>query len=255
MARPLKVLFFDIETAPLLAHVWTAKVEYVPSDMFVHDSFMLSWAAKWKGSPKVLSDVLTPDEARAQNDKRIVESLASVVREADLLIAHNIDRFDVPMLNNRLLGMKLEPVGPVRTLDTLTLARKAFRLASNKLDYLLRFLGLPRKLKTDFELWRLAYMGDKKALSYMQEYNEHDVVSLEKALDRMMPYLRNAPRFFEAEREGERACPYCGSDKMTPRKYYRTQASTFTQYQCGNCLKYSRARTTERSKKLGVHPL
>jgi DNA polymerase elongation subunit (family B) len=251
----LKVLLFDIETAPMLAYIWNPAEQYVTMDRLIEDTFILNWGAKWWGKDGVTSHTVTKKEALARDDTRLVRKLGEMIRQADVIVGHNVNSFDLPKLNGRLLVLGEEPVGPVRTVDTRVLSKKNFGLAYNKLDYLGQALGLGRKIKTDFDLWRESLQGNTKALRQLAEYNVQDVLLLEKVFDKIAPYVRNMPRLFEAEREGQRACPYCGNEALQPRKYYRTQASTFTQYQCGVCGKYSRARTTERRKKLGVHPL
>lgn len=249
-----RVLFFDLETAPSLAYVWHPTDDYVPSDRLIHPNFLLTWAAKWAGDRKVSTGRLTPDEARAQDDSRIVESMAALIREADIVVAHNVAKFDLPTLNARLLLLGLEPLGPVRTIDTLTLARKSFRLPYSKLDYLGEVLGLGRKLKTDFDLWRNAYHGDERALAKMLRYNRQDVVLLERVFDRLLPYVKNLPRLVEAAADGEMVCPTCASAQLQRRGTHKTNACTYQQYQCQECKRYCRARLSEK-RRLGVHPL
>lgn len=255
MSQPLKILFFDIETAPLLAHVWRPYDGYISHPQLVHDSFMLTWAAKWAGDERVMSARLTKAEARSQDDSRIVGKLADLVRQADIVVAHNVRRFDIPMLNNRVMLLGLEPLGPTREIDTLVLAKKNFRLAYNKLDYLAEVLGLGRKIKTDFDLWLEAYHGDQDALKEMDRYCRHDVELLEQVFHKILPYARNVGRLVDADREMERACPFCGSDRLQKRGFHRTNASNFQRFQCNDCKKYSRTRSAARNTKLGVHPL
>lgn len=252
-----KILLFDIETAPLLSYVWTAKTEYVPYKQMIHDSFMLTWSAKWYGEKEMYGDLLTSKEARKQNDTRIVHTLSDMIRSADVVIAHNVDRFDIPMLNNRLLILGIEPLGPVRTLDTLKLSKQNFRLAYNKLDYLAEVLGLPGKIDTTFELWENAYHGDEDALNEMYTYNQQDVVVLEQVFDRLKPYVRGLPRLFDADFDGQMICLYCGGKHFQRRGFYRTQASNFIKYKCQNkkCGRFSRAKATEKDKRASVHPL
>lgn len=255
MARAHKILYWDIETAPAIAYIWRPDDQYVPMDRLIEPSFILNWGAKWEGERKVYSGLVTPEEAIARDDSRIVSDIAHMLREADASVAHNGDKFDFPILNGRILKHQLEPLGPLRTIDTLTLSRKAFQLPYHKLDFLGEYLGLGRKLKTNQDLWNRCVAGDKLALARMKRYNRQDVVLLEKVFEAMKPYVRNLPRLFDAERENERACPFCGLDTLQVRGYYRTQASTMVKYQCTVCERYSRAKSTERLKKLGVHPL
>ena len=255
MAEPLQILLFDLETAPLLAHVWRPDDAYIPHERMIHDSFLLCWGAKWRHQKTVMTGVLTPKEAVAQDDTRIVKELADLIREADIVVAHNADRFDVPMFNNRLLLLGLEPLGPVRTLDTLTLARKNFRLSHNSLDYLGQALGLGSKVKTDFALWRRCYQGELSALERMRAYNRRDVVLLGQVFERLLPYVKNLPRLVEGSHRGEMSCPSCGSGDVIKRGFFRTQASTFQKVQCVFCGRYSRYRTSEPVNKLGLTPL
>jgi hypothetical protein len=250
----LKILFYDLETAPLLAHIWHPADDYVSMERLIHDSFLLTWSAKWRGEKPIFSGVLTGEEAVAQDDTQIVSDLADLIREADFVVAHNANKFDIPMLNNRLLALTLEPIGPKQSMDTLVWAKRNFRLAYNKLDYLGEFLGLGRKLKTDFQLWQDCYHGDEAALAKMAKYNKQDVVLLEKIFEALLPYVKNLPRLVEPTGAQQDACPTCGSGRLQRRGVSRTNTSTFQRFQCGGCRRYCRARTSER-EKLGVTPL
>lgn len=251
----MRVLFWDIETAPMLAYIWQAKTEYVHAGAITHEVFMLGWAAKWEGEKKVHSDILSPHEALDQDDARLIAPLADLVREADVVVAHNGDRFDIPMLNNRLLLLGLEPLGPVKTIDTCTLARRSFRLASNKLDYLAQQLGVGKKLDTDFDLWKQCYAGDLKALAKMHRYNRKDVKLLEDVYERLTPYVRGLPRLVDASYQDERICPSCGSEALQKRGLYRTNASSFQRFHCQGCGRWSRSRSAEKALKVNAVPL
>lgn len=255
MAQPLKILFFDVETAPLLSFVWRPTQDWIPPEMIIDDYFLLTWAAKWREDDKIYSMRLTSREAKKGDDKRIVEGLAEMIREADIVVAHNINRFDIPRVNTRLALLGIEPLDPVRTIDTLPLARKNFSFAHNKLDYLAEKFGYGNKMDTDFELWEGAYHGEVKALKYMAEYNRQDVVLLQDVFEAMLPYARGVPRLVRAEYEREHACPFCGSHDLQKRGFYETNASVFQRWQCNVCKKYSRSWKSEKKEKLGTHPL
>jgi len=250
----LRVLFYDLETSPLLAYIWRPADDYVTMDRLIHDSWLICWSAKWAHETKIHTGLVTTQEAIDQDDSRIVQELAEMIRSADIIVAHNGDRFDLPRFNARLLLLGQEPLGPVQTIDTLTLARKNFALAYNKLDYLAEILGFGNKLKTDFALWRNAYHGDPKALKQMSRYNVKDVVLLEKVFNKLKPYVKGLKRLMEPDYYNEFACPFCGSDDLVKRGLVRSQSSTFQRYQCGGCDKYSRSRVAEKPK-FSVVPL
>lgn len=250
---PLRILFFDLETAPLLAHVWSAYADYVGHEQMLHDSFLLTWSAKWGDQKRIISARLTTREAQDQDDTRIVAELADLIREADIIIAHNVDRFDLPMFNNRLLLLGLEPLGPVQTIDTLKLAKSSFRLAYNKLDYLAYKLGLGKKIKTDFNLWRQAYLGSETALAKMERYNRRDVQLLEQVFEKLKPYVKKLPRMVDGSGV---ICPVCGSDHYQKRgtRYHRTNAFNYQRFQCQNCGRYFRLKKAE-PKSLETRPI
>ena len=256
-AIPLRVLFFDVETSPLLSYHWRVWKENIAPSQIERESFLLTWAARWQGQKRILSDLLTGDEARSQDDGRIVESLAKLVRTADVIVAHNVDRFDHPVLNTRLLQLGLEPLPPVRTLDTLKIAKKSFKKTFNRLSYLADSLGIEAKHPMEFEDWRQACAGNVTALKKMRAYCRQDIEVLEAVFDRMRPYAKGMPRLVEATHEMQRACPHCGAgfDAMKPSGTHRTNASNFQRYRCDECGKYARTRSAARGTKLALHPL
>jgi hypothetical protein len=255
-ATQLKVLFFDLETAPLLAYVWGPREDWIPHDRMQHDSFLLCWSASWLGENKIYSGRLTSEEAQEQNDQCIVNQLIELIREADVLVAHNIDGFDVPMFNNRLMLQGLEPMGPKRTIDTLKLARKHLRLAYNKLDYLAAVIFGDHKIKTDFELWRDCYHGNEAALAKMLRYNRKDVVLLKAVYEWLLPYVQGTPKLHVPDFDGQHACPHCGAfgNKLTKRGFHHTNVSSFQRYRCEDCGKYSRDRKAVKAR-FDVAPL
>jgi uncharacterized protein YprB with RNaseH-like and TPR domain len=148
-----KVLILDIETAPISAYVWGIWQQNVGTHQIQSDWFCLTWAAKWLFEDKVYSGKLKPKEATNQNDKRIIEGIWALVNEADIVIAHNGQKFDMPRLNSRFILNGLQPPLPYQIIDTLLHIRRQFGFTSNKLDYVNKLLNLERKKETSFELW------------------------------------------------------------------------------------------------------
>lgn len=247
--QPLRILFFDIETAPMRAYIWSPKQDYIPHNQVISDSFMLCWAAKWNDGSKVMSAKLTPEEVAEADDSRIAAALADLVREADLVCAHNGDRFDVPRLNARLLMNGLEPVPPVESLDTLKLAKKSIGVAHYNLDALARALGLGTKIKTDFDLWLKVLEGSEVAMQHMTRYCRNDVVLLEKVFERLRPYARGLRRLTGG---GEGAfCPYCGSREFERRGTRHNSAGSQQRFHCLNdeCGRYFHHKTSDAGKR------
>lgn len=241
---PLRILFFDVETSWMIVKTHHPKVEYIRSDQVVHRRFMHCWAAQWAGEKKVHADRQTSAEATAKDDSRIAASLAALVREADYVVAHNGDNFDIPKLRNRLIIAGLEPPGPVPSIDTLKMARK-LGFDHNNLDSLAGELGVGKKVENPRGLWDEAYEGNDFALQQMVRYCKHDVALLAGVFERLRPHAVSLPRLVDGEGS---FCPYCGSTEYQRRGSRRTNAGTSQRYQCNECGRFFRDKTSDAGK-------
>lgn len=250
--KRVKLLFYDIETAPLLSFHWAARAEYIGHTFRVEDDRMLlCWAAKWSDSTNVISKRVTKAEALAQDDERIVGGLADLMRQADYVVAHNGNRFDWKRVNSRLLLNKLPPLGRVQTIDTLQIARQSFDLPWNRLDYLAQKLGYGGKLDTDFDLWRRAYYGDVAALKEMETYCRQDVILLEHVFHAITPYAKTLPRLVDATEWRQELCPYCGSQDRKKTGVYRTSVNNYPKWRCDGCQREYRGWRAIGDKAIG----
>lgn len=230
-----RILLADIETLPNVVTSWGLNV---PSKYLSHENILsersivcASW--KWLGKAKVYSaDVL--DSPGKHRDGGILRKLSGAWSQADAIVAHNGDRFDVPWIKTRMIYAGMEPPPPVPTIDTRSLARRHFYFNSNRLDYLGKYLGVGQKIRTDFHLWLDAMKGRREAIAKMVAYNREDVRLLERVYLKLRPFLPakvNASQWSTAEL----ACPKCGSDKIHARGLMRLAASTRQRFQCQTC--------------------
>ncbi len=229
---PVRILIFDIETSQLVAKLWSLRNnDYVNPERVLKDWMIICWSAKWLFDDKILSDKLTPAEAKRGDDKRVTRSLWKLLNEADIVVAHNGDRFDIKKVNARFLKYGLGHPNYYKSIDTLKVARKEFALTSNKLDYICKYLGIDAKIDTGgIALWDAAEDGDQKALDKMSRYCDNDVVILEELYLEIRPYIRNHPSL-EQYVDGK-ACPNCGSKELKESGVYRTQKRAYTAYRC-----------------------
>ena len=238
-----KILVFDIETSPLLSYTWGKWKQNINDCQLINDWFMITWSAKWLFDDKYLSDKLTPEEAIKQNDKRIVKSIFELIDKADIVIAHNGDKFDLRKLNTRFLFYELGTPSSYQSIDTLKHARKQLSVTSNRLDYLGKFFGLDRKIETGgFELWANCLRGDEKALKDMETYNIQDVKLLEDVYLFLRPYIKPHPNLALFIDDELKRCPTCGSDQLEWKSEYITTVSVYAEYKCKCCGSNSRER-------------
>jgi len=242
-----KILILDIETAPIKAYVWGLFKQNVGLNMIDRDSYMLSWSAMWLGDKEVMSDSLPEHKSyvfSASNDRHIVESVWRLLDEADIVVAHNGKGFDIPKINARFLQHGIAPPSPYKIVDTLKTARSAFKLTSNKLDYLAQYLGVGKKMSTGgFELWEGCMNSDPKSWKKMVKYNKRDVLILEKVYKKLRPWIRPHPNLALYDDKIGRVCPTCGGHHIQKRGNYMTTTGRYQRYQCMNCMTWSRERT------------
>lgn len=229
-----KILILDIETSPMKAYVWKRWKENISLDQTISEWFMISWSAKWLNSSDIMGEVLTSEEAINEDDFRIVKSLWILLDEADIVIAHNGSRFDIPKINSRFIINGFPPPKPYKQIDTLITAKKVFGFSSNKLDALATYFNIPNKIETDFELWKKSIEGDKEALSYMLKYNKQDVLILEKVYLKLRPWIYKHPNINTIN--GINKCPFCGSNSVTKQDInVNLQVNTYSLYRCDTC--------------------
>ena len=243
--RPeVKILILDIETSPMQAYVWKRWKENISLDQTISEWFIICWSAKWLNDDKAFGDCCTSDEMLAEDDMRVCYSLWKVLNEADIVIAHNGNRFDIPKINSRFVVHNFLPPSPYKQIDTLDVAKKNFNFSSNKLDALAGYFNIEHKNPTDFNLWKACMAGDKSALKYMFEYNIKDVEILEKVYLRLRPWIKNHPNLATMTMADELVCPVCGKKDIIPipGKYARTAISQYQVYRCRDCYAVIRGR-------------
>ena len=248
--RIAKILLLDIETAPMQVLAWGLFKPYLSHDNILKKGFILSWAAKWLFSSETKSDVLKTEEAKKGNDKRICESIWNMINDADIIIGHNIRKFDIKWLNAEFILNGIKPPSPYQTIDTLTEARKHFKFPSNRLDYLGKIMVRKEKIETNYKLWKMCMIGDQDALQKMVKYNENDVLLLEDVYVELRPWIKSHPNMGMYIDSDKSVCGNCGSENLIwEDKYYTTMVSKFAAYRCNNCGAYSRCRTTALNKE------
>lgn len=238
----VKVLLFDIESSPNIAYLW-GKYEQNALGDFIRERQIICFAWKWLGEKKThcLSLPMLRGYRRNPDDNRaLILKLHSLMSQADVVVAHNVDGFDDKMANTDFIVNGLKPPKPHKTVDTLKVARSKFRFNSNKLDDLGARLGLGRKVHTGgFALWAGCLRGDMKSWNLMERYNRNDVDLLEKVYLRLRPWMSNHPNMNALD--GRSACPICRAPavRMIVRKHRMTATGKKIQFQCRDCGKFS----------------
>ncbi len=254
-----RVLFFDIETSPLLAFVWGLFEQNVALNQIHTDWHVLSWSAKWLGSPA--KSAMYMDQRRAKNiedDSHILKALWKLLDEADIVVTQNGKRFDVKKLNARFIMHGMQPPSPFKHIDTLEIAKRNFGFTSNKLEFMTDKLNTKyKKLKHEkfagFELWRQCLAGNTAAWNAMKKYNVYDVLALEELYHKLSPW--DSTINFSLYHDGTEHVCKCGSRDIEKRGWHYTQKGKFRKYRCRDCGAWTRDSVNELSaeKKASLH--
>ena len=241
-----RILLLDIETAPNTAYVWGAWKQNISQNQWREKGWIMSAALKWLDEDEILYL-----ENRSHKDKNIVKKIFSYLDDADIVVAHNAKRFDIPYILGRGVALGLRPPSPFHVVDTLTVARNKFRFVSNSLANLAEELGTTRKREhgkyPGFLLWTECLNGNPEAWTVLEEYNRYDVKVLEEIYLKMRPYMTNHPNVSVFSEEGDVACPKCGSHHIRYRGYYKTKAGlVYRKFVCVSCGGWGRHRFSEK---------
>lgn len=227
----------------MLAAVHSLKYnDYIAAENIVQERHIISACWKVLGEETVHSiDVLDFPSHFARHphdDSRVVKALHDVLSEADVLIAHNGNAFDVKFTEARILIHGLAPLPPITKLDTLKAAKDRFLFNANNLDYLGKVLGVGRKKPTTTGLWMRVLKGEKAAVKEMTAYCKQDVLLLERVFLKLQPYMAD---HVNRHLYGQTGCPRCGSSKVQSRGVHRAITRTYQRFQCTACAGWFKA--------------
>ena len=227
-----RVLYFDVETAPNLALAWSKWVDG-PVAAIERDWSLLCVAWQWEGQKRVHVESLRDRDPF--DDTPLLDKLWELFDEADWVIAHNGNGFDIPKVQARFLLEGYDPPSPFDSIDTLNVLKRHFRggLRSNRLDEVCQQLGIGGKTPhTGISLWQGCMRGEAASWKLMEKYNRQDIVLLRELYLHVRPWMTSHPILHVA------GCPSCGSDHHRVVKYRRRQSYTYPQYQCQDCKSY-----------------
>lgn len=230
-------LIFDIETSPNIGFFWSAGYKInIDYSNIIKERAIICICYKWEGEKKVYS--LQWDEN--QDDKAMLEEFIQIANEADELVGHNGDKFDLAWIRTRCLFHGIQMFPKYSTIDTLKVSRSKFRFNSNKLDYIAKYLGIGAKIRTTFSLWRDILLDkDEKAMKAMIKYCKGDVVILEQVWEKLKAHTESKIHYGALYNDDKASCPECGSNDLQLVKTRMTASGTKRlQYQCKDCGKY-----------------
>lgn len=220
-----KILAIDIETSPLTSYTWGIYEQDVIKR--IKTFTILSVAYQWLGEK---TKVIACDN---HSEELLLFKLRALLDEADVVMAHNGDSFDIKKINARFIIHKMNPPSPYKTIDTKKEAKRIAAFDSNSLNNLGIDMGEGEKIKhRGFDMWEGCMAGNKRDWADMKRYNKKDVDLLVKIYLRLRPWMKNHP---DIRNEVSQNCPKCDSSKVIKQGIRRSQTRLYVRMQCKDC--------------------
>lgn len=228
----VKRLFFDIETTPNIVYSWRIgnKVSLTYENIITPWQIIcICW--KWEGEDEIQSVEWNG------SDKELLEKFILIANQADELIGHNSDKFDIKNVRTRCIFHRIPAFPKYRSFDTLKKSRGNFNFPSNRLSDIGLYLGIGKKVEHEgFSLWAKVVNGDKEALNKMVEYCKGDVLLLERLYNTIEHYTKPQTHAGVHAGDGKYTCPICGSLNISFVKNDVTQKGTLSRVvKCMDC--------------------
>lgn len=180
-ADEFRVGYFDIEATNLKADF----------------GIMLSYAFKVRGKDKIYSNVIQQKDINSLKlDKPLVKQCLEDMRRFDMIVTYYGTGYDLPFTRTRAMkwGLDFPEYGALIHHDLYYVARAKLSLSRKSLENVGKLIGVGElKNHLDPDIWTQALLNPK-ARAYILDHNERDVILLEKAHDRLMPYVKGIRR-------------------------------------------------------------
>lgn len=254
MDKP-KILYIDIENSRMVVEFETYSlynIDKIHPRHIKHDWYITCAAWGWLDTEKQkisrIGSVAVNDfstyKKNFRDDKGIVKHLHAIIQEADLIVGHNSDQFDIKKLNYKFIKYGLAPIDMPPTVDTLKAARKYAKATSNSLYYLAKEFGVSMKVDLDKGVMHAADAGCEKSLKKLADYNRGDIKAGAEVYFKLLPYIKNHPNIGkimgQKVNKANPTCNNCGSSKVHRYGIRKTKSGRYYRYRCNNCGSYTK---------------
>lgn len=233
-----KILLLDVETTADIVATFGRKNVNISEDNIVVQGNELICAAYSFTDENTIHCVRSKFKDYTINlnsEMKMLTALVDVISDSDAVVIHNA-RFDLGVIQQRMLFHGMGKLPSVKVVDTLMLSRKYLKLRSNKLDSITKYFNLSNKMKNSgISLWINTQKGCEDSMREMMEYNIQDVKALRDVYNTFVP-LGTGINFGKYNESEDVVCPSCGSKniELTGRLIH-TSVSAFDEYVCEDC--------------------
>lgn len=242
-----RILILDVERLSGISeqHWWERrdlKNRYIHHETVTREPRTTILCAKWYDSPEVIRLAEWDKGGRGTFLKRA----HALIKEADILVGHNIDNADIPWLMGDFhiprIGHShrpnLAPLPDPKTVDTLKPLRRKFKsgMPFKGLDAALQILGHSGKTdRYDREAMERAVAGSVEDQVRLTDYCEGDVLGTQWIYDWERPHIKNHPALFVDGQSKLTTCHACGNETKPIAKRWVANVMTYTMQRCETC--------------------
>lgn len=233
-----RILILDIERLPgtFTSNFWDMRSHLnkrISPDDVTEWPRTICWAAQWEGEdPDVFYFAAEWDGGH----EAMIRAAWDLFDEADVVVGHNMARFDAKKLRSEWALYGLHDPSPWKVVDTMRVAFDRFGFESNTLNSLCTRFEVDAKTdKYDAKTARAATEGDREAQSKLKRYNVGDIVAT-KGLYRVFRDRGYIPGHPVMAPGVPMRCTSCGGGNLEPMdKPYRANVMEYRAYRCTSC--------------------
>lgn len=230
----MKLVFIDIETAPLPVWVWRMGKQVVRHNQLltgkeIYDIICICYCFNDGKKAKSLT----------WEDPDMIQKFDDIIRssEIDYVIGKNSDRFDIKHINAQRMFQDLSgmPEWNQYTEDLEKQMRRHFILPSQSLDYISARLGLGGKDKMEFQDWKdIVEHNDNygKSLTKMVKYCKKDVEDTREIWEYCKKHF--TPKWNESIIKDMECCTHCGSTKIRKNGVRQSGSTKWQMWFCNS---------------------
>jgi hypothetical protein len=241
-----RILILDVERLDGITqqHWWDRgdlKNRYVHYETVIRQPRTTIVCAKWYDRPEIIRLAEWDKGGR----RRFLSRVHAMIRQADIIVGHNVDGADIPWLLGDLhIEAGLPPLPPFKTVDTLKVLRKQFKSGApfKGLDAFCQIIGAPAK--TDrYDRLAMERAATEKSIEdreRLTDYCAGDVIATQGLYDWCRPHIKNHPALFVDGKDKLTVCNRCGHPTEPTAKRYVANIMTYSMRKCVSCQAYSR---------------
>jgi len=230
-----KILFYDVETLPVLAYIWDCGKQVVRPHQIRSGEWndIICICYGWSGDTKIHTLSMLK-----HSQKEVIKRFDKILDEADCVIGQNSESFDNKVINAKRLLLGLPPNDKLYscTDDLYRQLKRYFKFPSYKLDYVSKLFGKGGKGDIGFEDWiviKEKRKGWRKTAEKMIKYCKKDVLDTMEIWNIALPHM--SPKFNMAVYKMAHCCPKCGSGELSLNGQYQSRLSRYQRLICKDC--------------------